>query len=162
MTETAILPDERIGELASGFRDLRWSWAARDVPELAAALGWRVHVALQSTVWLDAGFGPTSGNVKIENGADAVMINAATCSSADPDATGDEAVRERRRLRDEFARVVGLVAERLGEPSARIHGEAPEVRWEGPATTVGVRSSEVRVTLFVAVNDYLKTWDEEA
>ncbi|MEV5570966.1 DUF6301 family protein [Spirillospora sp. NPDC052269] len=161
MTETAILPDERIGELAAAFRDLHWSWAAQDVPGLVAALGWSVHVALQSTVWLNVGFGPTSGSVKLENGTDAVMVNAATCSSANPDATGPEAARDRARLRDEFARVVGLTTERLGEPSARIHGESPEVRWEGPRTTVGVRSSEVRVTLFVAVNDYLKTWDEE-
>ncbi|MCP2343618.1 DUF6301 family protein [Actinomadura rupiterrae] len=162
MTEKAILPDDRIGELATAFRDLDWSWSAQDVPDLVASFGWSVHVALKNTVWLDDGLGPASADVKIQDGARAVMINAATCTSVDPDATGAQAARDRSWLRDEFARVAGLASERLGAPSARIPGDEPEVRWQGAETTVGVRSSEVRVTLFVALNDYLKTWDEEA
>ncbi|RFU39477.1 hypothetical protein DZF91_22235 [Actinomadura logoneensis] len=152
----ARLPDERIAELATAFRDLRWDWTAGAVGELADRLGWSVYMTTGGTVWLDDGLGPASASVDLRDDR-AVMVTAGTSAYID-----QEAPEQRTWLRDEFARVVSVCTESLGSPTRRAPGELPMVSWAGAETTVAVWRTRVRVNLFVATNDYLEKWDKES
>ncbi|WP_026414770.1 DUF6301 family protein [Actinomadura oligospora] len=153
----ARLSDEQIADLATAFRDLSWDWTAGAVGDLADRLGWSVYMATDTSVWLDDGLGPASASVDLGDGGRAVMVSAGTSAFIDK-----ESAEQRAWLQDEFARVVTIGTERLGPPTHRRPGERAQVSWEGPETTVAVWRTRVRVNLFVAPNDYLAHWAEEA
>lgn len=68
----------------------------------------------------------------------------------------------RDRIRDTFARYTGAVTEALGEPTSRLPGEIPEVRWAGPFTTLFLRALSATVSLHLATNTSLELQDMAA
>ncbi|MFD0854757.1 DUF6301 family protein, partial [Actinomadura adrarensis] len=59
-----------------------------------------------------------------------------------------------------FAEVTAAVTDVLGEPTQRIPGDAPEVRWRGERSTVSVHRYSVIVDIALTENAYLDEQDE--
>jgi hypothetical protein len=152
MSEWRTLTDTEIAELATRLRDVDWSWQLEDVPALAAAFGWKVLSTRQDWVLLDDGFGLASGEIHGRDGrAEAIELQITDPSS--DDAAG------RALVRDRFVRMTGTLSIVLGEPTSRLPGESPEIRWAGPATTlvlIQLRS----IHLHLLTNRYLAADDE--
>nr|WP_228537057.1 DUF6301 family protein [Nocardia sp. XZ_19_231] len=133
-------------------RDLDWSWELSDVPELVAEFGWRAVVSRPNWVMLDTGLGVSSGKVHGEDGR-AVRIETRLTDFVDEDAAGTA------RLRTVFADTAGVLTEVLGEPTSRIPGQWPQIRWAGPAQTVVLAQSPVSLVLYLVTNARLAADD---
>ncbi|QKG23464.1 hypothetical protein ACTIVE_5107 [Actinomadura verrucosospora] len=144
------MDDQAIIELAVRLRDLRWPWSASGVPTVARALGWTVDSASEGIIELDTGLGPSSGSVELDWEGTVNTVRVLVTSFID----SDEAA-ERAWLRDAFVHATGLLTAALGDPTQRIPGSSPQVRWRGPDSTVGLSSASVSLVIFSAGNHYL-------
>ncbi|MEU4315701.1 DUF6301 family protein [Nocardia sp. NPDC024068] len=153
MTEWRVIGDAEVAELAERLRSLRWSWQLADFADLAEIFGWRIEMSDSSSwVMFDSGLGMTSGKAL---GHDGIVddIRVMLTDFADADAS------RRDRIRDLFARYAGVVTEALGEPSYRLPGNAPEVRWAGPSSTLSLRALSTTVSLHLSTNSSLALQD---
>jgi hypothetical protein len=66
----------------------------------------------------------------------------------------------RAQAHDAFARMVAALTGALGEPTARIPGEVPEIRWAGAETTLVLRDPSVVVELSLMANSWLADYDK--
>ncbi|QKG23462.1 hypothetical protein ACTIVE_5105 [Actinomadura verrucosospora] len=117
---------------------------------MARALGWTVDSASEGIIELDTGLGPSSGSVELDWEGTVNTVRVLVTSFID----SDEAA-ERAWLRDAFVHATGLLTATLGDPTHRIPGSSPDVRWRGPDSTIGLTSTSVRLMIFSAGNDYL-------
>ncbi|MGW6423884.1 DUF6301 family protein [Nocardia sp. NPDC055053] len=145
MTEWRIPSATELTDLATGLRDLDWSWNLADAAELAARFGWRVVVSRPNWVMLDTGLGVGSGKVHGEDGK-AVRVETRLTDFVEENTAGTE------RIRTAFAELAGVLTDVLGAPTARIPGEWPQIRWAGPAATVVLAQSPVSVVLYLVTN----------
>ncbi|WP_433661711.1 DUF6301 family protein [Nocardia sp. CA-128927] len=152
MTELRALTDAEIVELATRLRSLDWSWQLADAAVLASAFGWEVVMTGDDWVMLDAGFG--AGSAKLTGSGDQVgEIMVQVTDFADDDAAGEA------QTRDAFVGMVAALTGAFGEPTARIPGDVPEVRWAGAETTLVLRDPAVMVELFLMTNAWLAEQD---
>ncbi|MFI1463110.1 DUF6301 family protein [Nocardia carnea] len=75
---------------------------------------------------------------------------------ADQDNVGRDGVR------DTFAWYAAAITEVLGEPTRRLPGDVPEVRWAGTYSTVFLRATSIRVSLNLATNKSIEFQDMAA
>ena len=134
------LTDEEIVELATGLPSLDWSWQLQEVPAIAARFDWKVLMTRKDWVMLDCGFGLSSGAVTGRDGV-AESIELMVTGSASEDATG------RAMVRDAFVRMSDAITGALGEPTARMPGEAAEIRWAFPETTLRLKNLSLAHTV---------------
>ncbi|WP_433759746.1 DUF6301 family protein [Nocardia sp. CA-135398] len=134
------LTDDEIAELVTGLRTLDWSWQLQEVPAIATKFDWKVLMTRADWVMLDCGFGLSSGAVTGRDGV-AESIELMVTDSASEDATG------RALVRDAFVRMSGAITGALGEPSARMPGEAAEIRWAFPETTLRLKNLSLAHTV---------------
>lgn len=138
--------------LVTRLRDLDWSWNLADVPELAAGFGWRVVLARPNWVLLDTGLGAGSGKVHGASGK-AVRIDTRLTDFVEEDAAGAE------RIRTAFAELAAVLTATLGEPTGRIPGRWPQIRWAGTGTTLVLAQSPVSVVLSLVTDARLAADD---
>ncbi|MBF6300259.1 hypothetical protein IU459_22320 [Nocardia amamiensis] len=153
MTEWQALGDAEIVELANQLVSLDWSWQMGDVPRLADEFGWRIQRANPESAILDVGFGIASGRVHGRDGR-AEVIELAVTARATEDAAG------RAFVLDTFARLASTLTDALGQPSSRIPGDLPEIRWAGEETTLRMICLSVTVRLFLVTNAWLAVHDK--
>jgi hypothetical protein len=154
MTEWRALTDDEIVELATRLRSLDWSWRLDDAAVPASAFGWEVVMARGNWVMLDSGFGAGSAKLTGRDGQAGEILVQVTDFAAADDAAG------RAQTRDAFARMVAALTGALGEPTARIPGEVPEIRWAGADTTLVLRDPSAAVELFLMANPWLADHDK--
>ncbi|MGY4103833.1 DUF6301 family protein [Nocardia sp. R16R-3T] len=144
------LSDTEIIERALRLRSLHWSWRLADVPDLAAEFDWRIERISPHSVRLDVGFGLASGRVDGSDGQAKHIVQSVT------DRNSDEA----DNVWDAFVRMTHALTGALGEPTTRIPGEDPEVRWAGPQQTLMLKAFPSVVNLKLAPNEQLALDDE--
>lgn len=145
MTRWRVMPGTEIAELGTRLQSLNWSWLVADGPRLATEFGWRVVHSDANWVMLDTGFGLGSGEIRGRNGK-AEVIEVRVTDFAEESATG------RERIRDAFAALGESLTEALGEPTARIPGEFPQLRWAGEDHTLVLNELAVSVVLKLVDN----------
>ncbi|MEV2226251.1 DUF6301 family protein [Nocardia vinacea] len=150
MTGWRALDDTEIIELALRLRSLDWSWRLADVPELAAEFGWRIERIGPHSVRLDVGFGLASGRVDGWDGQAKHIVQSVTASDSD----------EADNVWDAFVRMTRALTGALGEPTTRIPGEYPQVRWAGPQQTLALKAFPSVVDLELVPNEQLALDDE--
>ncbi|QBS42954.1 DUF6301 family protein [Nocardia sp. CS682] len=153
MTEWRALTDAEIVELATRLRSLTWPSPLDDVPQLAATFGWKVITARPEWVMLDAGFGLSSGKVQGRDGLAMELMVRVTDFVAE-DAAG------KTRILDEFVRITTALTGAIGEPTTRIPGASPEIRWAGEQSSLVLRDLAVSVELALVANSWLTAHDE--
>ncbi|MFI6997691.1 DUF6301 family protein [Nocardia sp. NPDC050175] len=150
MTEWHALTDVEIVELVSRLRSLDWSWRLDDAERLASAMGWTVVTARGNWVMLDSGFGAGSAKLTGRDGqVGEIEVQVASDDEAEPGQT-----------RDAFAGMVAALSGAFGEPTARIPGAVPEIRWAGAETTLVLRDPGTTLELFLMANSWLADHDE--
>ena len=154
MDDLRRLPDEQVIQLVTKLRSLEWSWDESDIDRIVSDLGWTAEARYRRGVQLDVGFGTATGDVEFTKEGRVTRILASVCPYIDDESPGD-----RSWLQDVFADVVNAAITALGEPTDRLPGESPEVRWRGAQTTVGVQRSSVLVKIFLATNEYMDDRD---
>jgi hypothetical protein len=70
-----------------------------------------------------------------------------------------ETVEDRAFTQDAFARVVAAATQALGEPTQRVPGEYPEVRWRGAESTIAVKRVSTQVRVYLATNEWVDDFD---
>ncbi|MFB8280887.1 DUF6301 family protein [Nocardia colli] len=152
MTEWRALTDEEIVELASRLRSLDWSWQLDDAAQLASAFGWTVVMARGDWVMLDSGFGAGSAKLTGRDGQAGEIKVQVTDFASDDEPEGSQ-------TRDAFAAMVAALSGAFGEPTTRIPGAVPEVRWAGAETTLVLRDPGTTVELYLMTNPWLADHD---
>lgn len=150
MTGWRALDDTEIVDLALRLRSLHWSWRLVDVPDLAAEFGWHVERIGPHSVRLDVGFGLASGRVDGRDGQAKHIVQSVTDSDSD----------EVDNVWDAFARMTRALTGALGEPTKRLPGEYPQVRWAGPQQTLALTALPSVVKLELVPNEQLALDDE--
>ncbi|MBL1075197.1 hypothetical protein JK358_12420 [Nocardia sp. 2] len=149
MTEWRASSDSEVVELAGRLRALEWSWQLTDGAELAREFGWGVKSTRANSIMLDTGFGLVGGTIEGRDGrADRIDVMVTERSGNDPE-----------RLRAAFTRMTTALSAALGEPTARLSGSAPEVRWAGPQTTLALTNLPTTVRLSLTTNERLARHD---
>ncbi|WP_433201596.1 DUF6301 family protein [Nocardia sp. CA-107356] len=150
MTVWRTLDDTEIVELALRLRSLDWSWRLGDVPELGAEFGWRIERIGQHSASVDVGFGLSSGRVDGWDGQAHHIVQSVTDSDSD----------KADSVWDAFVRMTRALTGALGEPTTRIPGEYPAVRWAGPEQTLMLKALPNVVKLKLVPNEQLALDDE--
>jgi hypothetical protein len=150
MTGWRALDDTEIVELALRLRSLPWSWRLADVPELAAEFGWHIERIGPHSVSVDVGFGMDSGGVDGRDGQAKHIVQSVTDSDSD----------KADSVWDAFVRMTHALTGALGEPTTRIPGEYPQVRWAGPQHTLALIALPNVVDLELVPNEQLALDDE--
>ncbi|MDR7172887.1 hypothetical protein J2W56_006653 [Nocardia kruczakiae] len=152
MPERRALSDTEIADLAAVLVDLDWSWKMADAPGIATSFGWEVRAARPQWVTFDVGFGMDTGKIR---GRDdhAHSIQVAVTEGVIDEANGKAWVH------DCFVRMSVAVSARIGEPTQKIPGEYPEIRWAATSTTLRLVELDSSVQLFLHTNTYLAEHD---
>jgi hypothetical protein len=153
MRDRQRLSGQEIAELASGLRALDWPADPADIDRIAAAFGWRIESRRERGARLGSRFGRAGGRFDFEDGL-AVEVSANLCSFADEDSGEDRAW-----LQDVFADATAAVSGVLGEPTKRIPGDTPELRWRGGKATIMLHRYSVVVDIALATNERVDEHD---
>jgi hypothetical protein len=153
MDERRMLPAAQIAALVTGLRDLRWSWTEAEIDRVAERFGWTVGIRSPRVIGLDVGFGLQTGTADLDESGHVERLHVAVGTPVAESAEGAA------WLQDVFAAGVAAATEALGEPTTRRPGRFPEVRWRGPAATLGLTRMSVQVDAFLATNAYLDDFD---
>lgn len=152
MTEWRALTDGEIVELASRLRSLEWSWRLDDAAQLASVFGWTVVMARGNWAMLDSGFGSGSAKLTGRDGQVGELKVQVTDFASDDAPQGSQ-------TRDAFAGMVAALSAAFGEPTDRIPGAVPEIRWAGAETTLVLRDPGTVVELYLMANPWLADHD---
>jgi uncharacterized protein DUF6301 len=154
MGEPRVLSEQEIAELVTGLRSLEWSWDPSEVDRVAEHFGWKIVSRGRRFTTLDVGFGLDTGEFELDDSGRVKRISVAVSQP-----TSAKSMEGRQQVQDAFAHVVSAATGALGEPTNRLPGEQPEVRWRGDAATVGVKRFSVQVDVFLATNEYIDNFD---
>jgi uncharacterized protein DUF6301 len=154
MGERHVSSEQEIADLVTGLRSLEWSWDPSEVDRVAEHFGWKIVARGRRFTMLDAGFGLDTGEFEFDDAGRVARVSVAV---SEP--TSAKSAEGRQRVQDAFAHVVSAATGALGEPTSRLPGEQPEVRWRGDVATVGVKRFSVQVDVFLATNEYVDDFD---
>ena len=154
MSEWRVLSDQRLIDLVTRLRLLDWSWRPDDVERLVTDFGWTIVRRVFGDFVLDTEFGTATGDVEV-NRSDRVVRIITTVSTWVSSRTAEG----RAFNQDAFARVVVVVTRALGEPTQRVPGKCPEVRWRGSENTIAVQRLPGRVWVYLATNEWVDDFD---
>lgn len=155
MVAERVLPADVILDLARRLAGLRWPRPAGEVGAALGELGWRSvaaspHGVIARTT-LPYGQGRAFVQLHDDRTDELAFDVSAEFGAGGPD---------REALRDAFTHAARAVGQALGEPSERLPGAAPEVRWRGARSTVAVSQPGPAVRLRLVPNEYLDDLDE--
>ncbi|MBF6547666.1 DUF6301 family protein [Nocardia brasiliensis] len=152
-SEQRVMGDEDIIELANKLYTLRWPWRMDYLVMLLDVFRWRDPM-IRSPDWVrfDAGLGSGTCDV-IGRAGDAERIEAAVTTLFPDDAQGWAGID------DAFTRMSSTLIAAIGEPTARIAGKFPEIRWGGVENTLRLTNLVVMVHLDLVTNEWLAEFD---
>ena len=153
MRERRVLSDQEIIDLVTRLRTLDWSWRPDEVPRLVTDFGWTIMGRALENFVLTTQFGMATGRVEVDRANEVVRISTAVSTPVSP-----KTAEARAFTQDAFARVVAATTRALGEPTQRIPGETPEVRWRGAESTVAVMRT-IQVNVYLATNEWVDDFD---
>jgi hypothetical protein len=154
MTERRVLSDQEISELVTRLRSLKWSWSPDEVERVVTDLGWTIMGRAFENYVLTTEFGTATGDVDVDLSHRVVRISTTVSTPVSA-----ETVEGRAFTQDAFARVVAAVTRALGEPTQRVPGKSPEVRWRGAESTIAVQRVSVQVNVYLATNEWVDEFD---
>jgi hypothetical protein len=154
MTERRVLSDQEISDLVTRLRSLKWSWSPDEVERVVTDFGWTIMGRALENFVLDTEFGMATGDVEVDLSHRVVRISTTVSTPVSA-----ETAEGRAFTQDAFARVVAAVTRALGEPTQRVPGESPEVRWRGAESTVAVQRVSVQVRVYLATNEWVDEFD---
>jgi hypothetical protein len=154
MTERRVLSDQEITDLVTELRSLEWSWSPDEVERVVAGLGWTIMGRARRDFVLETEFGMGTGSVEVDRSDRVERITTTVSTPVDPDAAEDRAFTQ-----DAFARAVAAATRTLGEPTQRVPGEYPEVRWRGAESTIAVKRVSSETMLYLATNEWVEEFD---
>lgn len=151
--EQRVMGDEDIIELANKLYTLRWPWRMDYLVMLLDVFRWRDPI-IRSPDWVrfDAGLGSGTCDV-IGRAGDAERIEVAVTTLFPDDAQGWAGID------DAFTRMSSTLIAAIGEPTARIAGKFPEIRWGGVENTLRLTNLAVMVHLDLVTNEWLAEFD---
>ncbi|MRH92887.1 hypothetical protein GFY24_36645 [Nocardia sp. SYP-A9097] len=120
-----------------------------DAPKLVADFGWTLNRTLDESVTFDSGFGRSTGTVSLAGRPG--MISTQITAYADDGATC---------ITDAFAGMAVALVNAIGEPTVRVPGKYPEIRWAGTQTTLVLKSLRVTLKLDLVTNAWLAAHDQ--
>lgn len=150
MTKWRAMPADEAAELAGGLHSLDWSWALDDAPTIVERFGWRAISSRPRWIMLDIGFGEGSGTIRAKNGQ-VTGIELQLTDFADADQNAEVSAS--------FEGIAAAITAKLGEPTARVAGPPPQLRWAGPKATLVVERSAASVWLYLITNARLAADD---
>lgn len=154
MAEWRVLSDQEITDLVTKLRSLKWSWSPDEVERVVADFGWTIMGRARRDFVLETEFGMGTGSVEVDRSDRVNRITITVSTPLDPDVAEDRAFTQ-----DAFARVVASVTQALGEPTQRVPGEYPEVRWRSAESTIAVKRVSSEVMLYLATNVWVDEFD---
>ncbi|MCC3314125.1 DUF6301 family protein [Nocardia africana] len=152
MSDRRALSNAEIADLAVGLIELDWSWEMADARSVATSFGWEVCAAGPQWAAFDVGFGMHSGHIRCRDRR-AHSIQVAVTEAVLDEADGKAWVH------DCFVRMSVAVSARIGQPTQKIPGEYPEIRWAATSTTLRLVELDFSVELFLVTNAYLAEHD---
>jgi hypothetical protein len=153
--ELMVLREAELADLVTGLREFAESREPVDVDAIVARFGWKVADRRRVLTFIDAGFGERSGVITLNRRSGVANVEVRVSASISP-----ASVEARARLTDVFARDVAAIREVLGEPTALLPGEYPQVRWRGPEATIVVERDLFNVGVFLLRNSDVEFRDE--
>ncbi|WP_338773255.1 DUF6301 family protein [Nocardia vulneris] len=151
--EQRVMGDDDIVDLANKLYSLQWPWRMDYLVILLDVFRWQEPM-IRSPDWVrfDAGLGSGTCDV-IGRAGDAERIEVAVTTLFPDDAEGWAGID------DAFARMSSTLIAAIGEPTARIDGEFPEIRWGGVENTLRLTNLAVMVHLDLVTNEWLAEFD---
>ncbi|MEV6216283.1 DUF6301 family protein [Nocardia sp. NPDC051833] len=150
MSTWRTLPIDEAAELAGGLHSLDWSWALDDASTIVERFGWQTISSRPRWIMLDVGFGEGSGTIHAKNGQ-VTGIELQLTDFADADQNVEVSAA--------FEGIAAAITAELGEPSARVAGPPPQLRWPGPKATLLLERSAASVWLYLITNPRLAADD---
>lgn len=154
MSERRVISDQEIIGLVTKLRSLEWPLSADEVEQMVEAFEWKIMARPLSDFILETEFGFASGKVEIDGSDRVERIRFQVCTAVDTDDPGNRAF-----IQDAFAGVSAAVTQVLGEPTQRIPGEDPELRWRGAESTIAVMRLPIQVDMYMAANESVDAFD---
>jgi hypothetical protein len=149
-----VLSEQHIIDLVTRLRSLDWSWRPEEVPRLVTDFGWTIMGRALENFVLTTEFGMGTGDVDVNRANEVARISTTVSTPVSP-----KTAEARAFTQDAFAQVVAATTQALGEPTQRIPGESPEVRWRGAESTVAVLRISVQVKVYLATNEWVDDFD---
>jgi hypothetical protein len=106
-----------------------FDWSEGSLETLAAAAGWRVQERIPDSIRYVTGLPLQPGTADVD------------------------------RLRDAFVDATEHIGRLLGEPTRRVPGERPEIRWRTAGCTLVLERLTVSLMLAFVRNEYQDLWD---
>ncbi len=146
-----------VADLMTKLRECRWDWSTAELPQLAGRLGWTISVTVEGKgAFADTPWNLGDRTVRFTFKNDHVDLVRVRLT----DQVMPETSQSREFMQDTFAALVQVGSDTLGEPTGRILGDNPQVRWRGEDTTIAVMNTGVAVSLTWATNDDQDHWDQ--
>ncbi|MEV6062069.1 DUF6301 family protein [Nocardia asteroides] len=143
MTNWRAMPAEEAADLAKALHSLDWSWALDDAPAVADKFGWHISSSRPRRIRVDTAFGPDSGAFRAKD-SQVTRIDLQLTDFAGPDQLAEVPAC--------FDGISAAITVELGEPTARVAGPPPQLRWAGPKATLVIERSAASVWLYLIIN----------
>lgn len=153
MTEWRVLADQEISDLVTKLRSLNWSWSPDEVERVVADLGLTILGRARRNFVLTTEFGMATDDVDVDPSNRVVRITRTVSTPVSAESSEGRAFTQ-----NAFAQVVAAATRALGEPTERVPGESPEVRWRGAESTIAVKRT-VQVKVYLATNEWVDDFD---
>jgi Family of unknown function (DUF6301) len=145
-----------VADLLTTLRQHRWNWSTTELPQLTDRLGWTITVTLEGKGAFADTPSPLGGrDVQFTFTDDHVDEITVRVTDRVLPKTGPS----QEFMQDTFAALVKAGTDALGEPTGRILGDNPQVRWCGDDTTIALMNTGVAVSVIWATNDAQNHWD---
>ncbi|MEU4812094.1 DUF6301 family protein [Nocardia fluminea] len=150
MTNWRAMPDDEAADLAAALHSLDWSWEIDDAPAVIERFGWRTVSSRPRWIMLDVGFGEGSGTVRAKKGlVTGIELQLTDFADADGNAQVSAA----------FDSIAAAIIAKLGEPTTRVAGPPPQLRWAGAEATLLLERAAASVWLYLITNARLAADD---
>ncbi len=145
-----------VADLLTTLRQYRWNWSTTELPQLTDRLGWTITVTAEGKgAFADTPSRPGARDVQFtftDDHVDEITVRVT-------DRVLPKTRQSQEFMQDTFAAAVKAGTDVLGEPTGRILGDNPQVRWRGDHTTISLMNTGVAVSVIWATNDDQDHWD---
>lgn len=150
MTNWRTMTADEAADLAGALHALDWSWALDDAPTVAEKFGWHIISSRPRWIRVDTSIGPDSGAFRAKDGQ-VTEIDLQLTDYAHPDQIPEVSAS--------FNGMSAAITAKLGEPTARVAGPPPQLRWAGPKATLVLERSAASVWMYLITNARLAADD---